>query len=534
MDPAPNVPATMETVGAASTVAQVAAIYLAQAKLDVSPRTYETREWHVRLFANLYGAISLAALKPFHVTQFLNHYAANFRSEWTVRGVLVSIRRLFNWLVEMDLIDKSPFARFRRRGKVLTRRKPMRDEDFQALLRFSSPAWRRLLIFLKLTGCRPGEAAKMRWADVQFDKACVILFEHKTASSTGKPRTIPLVPTVARMLAWMKARRQVSTVGLLEQLLRHGPVKGIGVARFMAHYGISDRGVARARETLGVIRERVPGRRGHYTYRLPDDHVATGTEPEEDAHVFKTCLGNPLTRSSMACYVRRVRRRAGLSGDVTLYTLRHRFCFQGVRNRVHPKLLSLMVGHANCRMIEHYIDADGLADDVQAAASQAVYGTAAPPAYPELPAGGPAATSEHLPSRYGNARARPHLKPDLANVPLPVVALSDPGELSVQQMLRVLMSRVPAPRPPTSSAEKVNPTHERAYAAVAWAEREAGAPLTDAAAFAFLQSRPDRPSALPPSFGTFQRYVSAARLYHDTRKRIMPAARPASRKDGAA
>jgi integrase len=82
----------------------------------------------------------------------------------------------------------------------------MTDEELQMLLRGSDAAFRRFLIFLKFTGCRPGEAASMRWADVDFEQRATILIEHKTARKTGRPRIIPLVPTVIKLLLWMRAR----------------------------------------------------------------------------------------------------------------------------------------------------------------------------------------------------------------------------------------------------------------------------------------------------------------------------------------
>jgi integrase len=92
----------------------------------------------------------------------------------------------------------------------------MTDEEFQILLRGSDRAFRRFLIFLKFTGSRPGEAASMRWADVDFDQRAVVLNEHKTARKTGRPRIIPLVPTVIKLLLWMRARRK-ALIGLRDQ-----------------------------------------------------------------------------------------------------------------------------------------------------------------------------------------------------------------------------------------------------------------------------------------------------------------------------
>jgi integrase len=53
----------------------------------------------------------------------------------------------------------------------------------------------------------------MRWADVRFDEASVVLREHKTARKTGRPRVIPLVPTVVKLLRWMRSHRDAMFSG---------------------------------------------------------------------------------------------------------------------------------------------------------------------------------------------------------------------------------------------------------------------------------------------------------------------------------
>src|SRR5689334_4749048 len=86
----------------------------------------------------------------------------------------------------------------------------MTDEEFQTLMRGADPTFRRFLILLKFTGCRPGEAASMRWPDVHFEEGAVVLKEHKTARKTGRSRIIPLVPTVIKLLHWMYSQHQAS------------------------------------------------------------------------------------------------------------------------------------------------------------------------------------------------------------------------------------------------------------------------------------------------------------------------------------
>jgi integrase len=117
-----------------------------------------------------------------------------------------------NWALEMELIHRNPFAKMRSRGRP-QRRRPMTDDEFQTLLQGSDPTFRRFLIFLKFTGCRPGEAASMRWPDVHFEEGVVVLKEHKTARKTGRTRVIPLVPTVIKLLLWIRSPRQHSSNG---------------------------------------------------------------------------------------------------------------------------------------------------------------------------------------------------------------------------------------------------------------------------------------------------------------------------------
>jgi integrase len=195
--------------GQCQTVHKVIEMYLAQARRDLSTRSYETVSCILRRFDESAGKLTLAECRPFDLQCWLNEHP-EYRSEWYRRCVISSIKRAFSWACEMELIQRNPFAKMRSRGRP-QRRRPMTDEEFQVLLRGSDPTFRRFLIFLKFTGCRPGEAASMRWPDVHFEEGTVVLKEHKTARKTGRPRIIPLVPTVTKLLHWMYSPPQASS-----------------------------------------------------------------------------------------------------------------------------------------------------------------------------------------------------------------------------------------------------------------------------------------------------------------------------------
>src|SRR5262249_31594008 len=56
------------------------------------------------------------------------------------------------------------------------------------------PAFRRFVNALTLTGCRPGEVARVTAADVDLDAGLWVLKLHKTAKKTGRPRVVFLCP----------------------------------------------------------------------------------------------------------------------------------------------------------------------------------------------------------------------------------------------------------------------------------------------------------------------------------------------------
>src|SRR5207244_667783 len=141
--------------GQCQTVRQVIKMYLAQAKRDLSARSYETVSCILRRFEKACGRLKISKCRPFDLQCWLNDHP-EYRSEWYRRCVISTIKRAFNWACEMELIHRNPFAKLRSRGHP-QRRRPMTDEEFQTLLRGADPTFRRFLIFLKFTGCRPGE-----------------------------------------------------------------------------------------------------------------------------------------------------------------------------------------------------------------------------------------------------------------------------------------------------------------------------------------------------------------------------------------
>jgi integrase len=518
------------------TVREVIDKYLELGLDEVCPEMQEIRRKRFPLFVAEFGDQLLSECRAVDILTHLKNHP-EWASEHTRRSVVTSIKRAFNFCWDHDLIDANPYSRFKNKGELPNHRKPMPDNYYQSLLRYSPPFWRRFMTFIRFSGCRPGEAAAMRWKNVRLEDSCVILHKHKTSGKTGKPRLLPLIPVTVKLLLYLRVRRQSTTIGLLHRLLSNGPMKGVEVARFLSHYGVSDRAGYKARKRLGVIREFVETRpgSGYYTYRLPDDIGPPPADPGDEDLVFQTCLNYPINKCNVSCWMSRTRKRAGLPGGFSLYNLRHRFASQGAKNNVNLKLLSLALGHADCRTTEVYLNEESLSESVKDAALSIVYGPErakamrllAAPAIEQIPV-----TVEQLPTRYGVELPRPLVHRQLADVPLPKPGI-EPGQQSLETMMREMMAKVSVRRrsyqpKPTSRKEDVSPAAGSAYEAMQWAKEQE--PSLDEAKdrdiHNWLKKRADCPHKTPYLFATFKRYVAAARLYHDTRKRVLEPREP--------
>jgi integrase len=315
----PPAPEPILTVGDSSagdprdqrTIGEVIQLYLQHAQRELSERTYQDNVASVLgRFSAACGHLVINSCRPFDLQQWLDQHP-EFASNWTIKRVIGTIKRAFNWALDMGLTSRNPFTQLRHRCNLRGRR-PMTVHEYQTILRNSAPAFRRFVVFLKYSGCRPSEAARMKWSDVRFDLSCVTLREHKTAKRTGRPRTIPLVPTTVKLLVWLREHPQVSATELLYRLLQDGSVNAATVAKRMAAYGISYHAVQRARKALRVIKERFgpAGSRGRYVYSL--GKKSRPRIPRRE-YVFLNAKGNPWHRSAIACTMGRLRRRtAGL------------------------------------------------------------------------------------------------------------------------------------------------------------------------------------------------------------------------------
>ena len=148
------------------------------------------------------GDITLDDLIADDLEKWIEEHPA-WKSSWTKKNAAGAIKTAFEWALKKGLIGGHPF-----RGVSYSqgdRIEPMSEKDFRRILSDASPEFRRVLLFLWWTGCRPLELCSLKWSFIDIEKAVAVLREHKTAHSRKDrlPRVIVLSEKAIRLLTWL-------------------------------------------------------------------------------------------------------------------------------------------------------------------------------------------------------------------------------------------------------------------------------------------------------------------------------------------
>ncbi len=148
-----------------------------------------------------YGNRAITEFKPFHLLQFVKAQPG-LKSPWSVKRWATTLKAPLTEALLLGLIDRNPFVGIRLPGGG--RGRDWTPAEFQALLRNAPAHFRRLLIFIRFSGARPGEARLSQWSMVRPDAGCIVVREHKTAHLAGAPRRIRLNHVTLKLLVWIK------------------------------------------------------------------------------------------------------------------------------------------------------------------------------------------------------------------------------------------------------------------------------------------------------------------------------------------
>lgn len=188
------------------TIEQVIQLYLDNGIKSSSPDSLKERERVLSDFSGEVGRQPVAQAKPAVLLWWINKHSA-WASNWTIKRVISTIQACFNWAAKYGIIERNPFKGISHEQGDNGR--AMEQAEFQALMRNSSPVFRRVLVFLRFSGCRPGEMSSLEWSFLDRERGCFTIWKHKTLKTRRdkKPRIIVLDSVLLKLLAWIERNR---------------------------------------------------------------------------------------------------------------------------------------------------------------------------------------------------------------------------------------------------------------------------------------------------------------------------------------
>jgi integrase len=167
------------------------------------------RAWFVGRF--------VADCKPWELQAFINAQP-DCKSDWTRKRWNGTCQRPFNAAEKLGRILKNTF-----RGLTFCDGQNGRDwtdAEYRGLMRAAPPLFRRVLVWVRFSGMRPGESRELEFSNVRVDEGKILIEKHKMRYRTKKPRPIPLNRVLGKLLGWLKRNNPAGSKCIL--LNSHG------------------------------------------------------------------------------------------------------------------------------------------------------------------------------------------------------------------------------------------------------------------------------------------------------------------------
>ncbi len=165
-----------------------------------SPKAYERYLPFCQSFKDKYPDLRVDDLKPRHINEWLALQPWNESTQSLGSAVILAG---LNWAAkpEQSIIDRNPI-RGMKRPSVRSRgaETVIDDSDFQILLDNAPPWIRDALFFLRQTGTRPVNLARIEAKTIDAEYRCVRVEVHKTRDKTKRPLIIPLTLSALNLL----------------------------------------------------------------------------------------------------------------------------------------------------------------------------------------------------------------------------------------------------------------------------------------------------------------------------------------------
>ncbi len=143
---------------------------------------------------------SLAEITPDAIEKYKLERRTAKVSDATINRELACLKTMFSKAIEWDRTKLNPAARIKKFREANVQERILEADEMRRLLEAASPELRPILIVALNTGMRKGEILGLRWRDVDFVKAFILIEDSKS----GRARKVPMNALVFDTLRGLK------------------------------------------------------------------------------------------------------------------------------------------------------------------------------------------------------------------------------------------------------------------------------------------------------------------------------------------
>ncbi len=207
-------------VSSTTTVARLIEYWRLNERSKYTARSYATKNYYTELLNHDLGdriaeTVTVADLLDWYASKPSERQAAELgrrkrKRAWssgTKKNVARTVVHLFNLAERDGLIErhrlKALVSKFEKGDQI----RAVTEAEYDLMrLHSTDDAFRNYIEMIRESGCRPGEAANLRWPMIDWEKGVAIEHQHKTMKKTKKPRKIPLSERALELLCELEAK----------------------------------------------------------------------------------------------------------------------------------------------------------------------------------------------------------------------------------------------------------------------------------------------------------------------------------------
>ena len=178
---------------------------------DISPSTLKMYEHYWNAFTEWLGTehphITVLERVTYEVAEGYKQTFQN-RTGRTFNAHRAFLRSFFNVLAEKSGLDENPWAKLKKRTEHSQGRRPLTQEELLLIFEHAEGEIRIIMGLGLYTGCRMGDACRIRWDQIDWSTNTLSYTPHKTESKKPQTVRVPLHPFLREILSGACPKKQ--------------------------------------------------------------------------------------------------------------------------------------------------------------------------------------------------------------------------------------------------------------------------------------------------------------------------------------